>query len=83
MVWSGVAAHKQAGARVIPLSLLTMGLLKLPSDGKRALTSTDFAKDNAWYRETLGNLLGWLAAGKLSPVVASRVPLVEAARAHG
>ena len=58
-----------------------MGLKLLP-DGKRALTSTDYSKDNAWYRQALAQLLGWLAAGELTPLVAERIPLVEAARAH-
>jgi len=82
LVWFGVAAHKTAGAKVIPLSLLTLSLLKLLPDGRAARTSADFSTDNAWYRKTLGNLLGWLAEGKLSPVVAERIPLAEAARAH-
>lgn len=82
LVWFGVAAHKTAGARIIPLSLLTLSLLKLLPDGKRAHTSRDFSKDNAWYRETLGDLLGWLAQGRLSPIVADRIPLADAARAH-
>jgi NADPH2:quinone reductase len=37
---------------------------------------------NAWYRETLTELLDLAAAGRLKPVVAQRVPLLEAARAH-
>jgi NADPH:quinone reductase-like Zn-dependent oxidoreductase len=67
---------------VIPFSLGTLFLLKLIPDGKQALTSTDFSKDNDWYRETLAKLLDWLAAGKLTPLVAERIPLAEARRAH-
>ena len=37
---------------------------------------------DAFYHETLAELLDLLAAGKLKPVVAERIPLVEAARAH-
>lgn len=37
---------------------------------------------NDWYRETLTALLDSLAAGGIKPVVADRIPLVEAARAH-
>jgi NADPH2:quinone reductase len=33
-------------------------------------------------RERLAELLDLLAAGKIKPVVAERIPLVEAARAH-
>lgn len=82
LVWFGVAAHKTSGVLVIPSSLAQLYLLKLLPDGRRALTSRDFSKDSAWYRLTLAQLLDWLAAGKLSPVVAARIPLEEAARAH-
>lgn len=82
LVWFGVAAHKQAGSAVIPASLLTLTLLRLLPDGRRALTSPDFAKDNDWYRHALARLLVWLADGTLRPTVADRIPLAEAARAH-
>ena len=35
-----------------------------------------------WYRETLTELLESLAAGRIHPVVADRVSLLEAVRAH-
>ncbi len=82
LVWFGVAATKQDGLRVIPLTLLTLGLLKIIPDGKQALTTPDLDKDNTWFRETLTDLLDLLAAGKIKPVVAERIPLAEAARAH-
>jgi NADPH2:quinone reductase len=37
--------------------------------------------DPAWARRNTEILIGWLAAGRLSPHVSHRVPLVEAARA--
>ena len=43
---------------------------------------THAIEDNAWYRETLAELLDSLAAGRIKPVVAARIPLAEAARAH-
>ncbi len=82
LVWFGVAATKKKGLRVIPLTLLMMFLLKLIPDGKQSPLAPDLGKDNAWYRETLAELLDLLAAGKLKPVVAERIPLAEAARAH-
>ena len=82
LVWFGVAATKKKGLRVIPLTLLMLFLLKLIPDGKQALTTPDLDKDNVWYRETLTELLDLLAAGKIKPVVAERIPLAEAARAH-
>jgi NADPH:quinone reductase-like Zn-dependent oxidoreductase len=82
LVWFGVAATKKEGLRVIPLTLLMRTLLALIPDGKQAPLAPDLGKDNAWYRETLTELLGLLAAGKIKPVVAERIPLAEAARAH-
>jgi len=82
LVWFGVAATKKAGLRVIPATLLTMALLGLIPDGKQATSIPDLGKDNAWYRATLTELLDSLAAGRIRPVVAERIPLAEAARAH-
>ena len=82
LVWFGVAATKKSGLRVIPLTLVMRTLLALIPDGKQAPLTPDLAKDNAWYRETLTQLLDLLAAGNIKPVVAERFPLLEAARAH-
>ncbi|MBN1217345.1 MAG: zinc-binding dehydrogenase [Anaerolineae bacterium] len=82
LVWFGVAATKKKGLRIIPLTLLMVTLLMLMPDGKRALSTPDLGKDNAWYRETLTELLDLLAEGKIKPVVAERIPLAEAARTH-
>jgi NADPH:quinone reductase-like Zn-dependent oxidoreductase len=82
LVWFGVAATKKEGLRVIPLTMLMVFLLKLIPDGKQTPMTPDLGKDNAWYRETLTELLDLLAAGKIKPVVAERIPLLEAARAH-
>lgn len=79
LVWFGVAASKRHGMKVIPLSLLTRLLLSLIPDGKKApLTPTADASS----RPILAELLDMLAAGKIKPLVAERIPLVEAARAH-
>jgi NADPH:quinone reductase-like Zn-dependent oxidoreductase len=81
-----MAATSEAGVRVIPFSLLMVGLLMLLPDGKQASMSPDLAKfaptHNDWFHETLTELLELLAAGSIKPVVAERIPLVEAARAH-
>jgi NADPH2:quinone reductase len=82
LVWFGVAATKKKGLRIIPLTLLMRTLLALFPDGKQAPLAPNLGKDNAWYRETLTELLDSLAAGKIKPVVAERIPLAEAARAH-
>jgi NADPH:quinone reductase-like Zn-dependent oxidoreductase len=74
-----------AGAQAIPLSLATVGLLKLLPDGKRVPLSggmEEFPKNNAGYRETLVDLLDYAAAGKTRPIVGAHIPLVQVARAH-
>lgn len=82
LVWFGVAGTKQGGLRVIPLTLLAVMLLKLNPDGKSVPLAPDLGEDKVWYRETLAELLDLLAAGEIKPVVAARIPLAEAARAH-
>ena len=82
LAWFGMVATETMGVRVIPLTLLMIALLRLIPDGKRVPLAPDLGKDNTWYRRTLAELLDLLAAGKIKPVVAERIPLVEAVRAH-
>ncbi len=86
LVWLGSAAIEKQGLRVGLLSLPITTLLRLLPDSKRAPrcpTLDKFAKKNhEWYRNTLTELLDSLAAGTIKPVVAERIPLAEAARAH-
>ncbi len=86
LVVLGSVASSKAGRKVIPLTLLTILGLKLIPDGRRVPLSPSMLKfphtHNAWYRETLTELLESAAAGRIKPVVADRMPLVEAARAH-
>ena len=82
LVWFGVAAAKKAGLRIIPLTLLMRTFLALFPDGKQVPLTPDLGKDNTWYRDTLEQLLELLAAGRIKPVVAERIPLAEAARSH-
>ena len=82
----GNVATSKGGMRAITLSALAFFLLKLIPGSRRAPLSPNMLKfphtHNAWYRETLTELLDSLAAGRIKPVVAERIPLVEAARAH-
>lgn len=80
LVWFGVAASSKEGMKVIPLSLLTRTLLALIPDGKHAPMPPDEARPVQ--AQTLTKLFDLLAAGKIKPVVADRIPLVEAGRAH-
>jgi NADPH:quinone reductase-like Zn-dependent oxidoreductase len=80
LVWFGVAASSRHGMRVIPASLVTRFALSLIPDGKHAPSSPD--PGNEWNRATLAQLFDLLGSGKLEPLVAERLPLAEAARAH-
>jgi NADPH2:quinone reductase len=86
LVMLGMAAASKAGTRIIPTSLLTVGALKLVPDGRRMPLAPGMENVRTthgdWYRTTLTELLDNGAAGKLKPVVALRVPLLEAAKAH-
>ena len=86
LVWLGSAATETQGLRTGPLSMAMVYLLKLVPDRKRvpACATTDkyAQKHPGWYRTTLRDLLDSVANGDLAPVVAERVPLHEASRAH-
>jgi NADPH:quinone reductase-like Zn-dependent oxidoreductase len=82
LVWFGVAATSRAGLGVIPASLATRTVLALIPDGKKAPVPQDPDKPNDWYRSTLAKLFDYLAAGRIKPIVAARIPLTEAARGH-
>ena len=79
LVWFGVAATKYSGIKIIPLSIATMLLLSVVPDGRRTL----FASDESEYtRRVLPEILELYRRGKLHPLVAERIPLAEARRAH-
>lgn len=82
LAWFGVAATSRAGMKVIPSSMAMIGLLKLIPDGRKVPLPANLDEDTAWYRETLAELLDLLAARKIEPLVADRIPLAEATRAH-
>lgn len=86
LMWFGVAATKSNGVRTIPLTLAMVLALKLLPGGKQVPMTpnlAEFAPAHAdWFRETLAELLDLLAEGQIQPVVAARIPLGEASRAH-
>jgi len=81
LAWFGVAAAKTKGIRVIPFTMLMIGILSLLPDGKRVALAPETGKD-AEYRATLAKLFELCAAGDLSPLIADRIPLSEARCAH-
>ncbi len=86
LLWFGVAATKERGLWTIPSSLLGVAGLKLLARGKEMPMTPNLAEyapeHQTWYREMLAELLDLLATGQPKPLVAARVPLAEAARAH-
>ncbi len=86
LVWLGSAATETQGLRTGPLSMAMVYFLKAVPDRKRvpvcATTGTYAKKHPDWYRRTLRELLELVATGDLTPVIAERVPLAEATRAH-
>ena len=56
-----------------------MVLLKLIPDGRSAIFSSD---PGDYAQRVLPELLDLLAQGQLEPVIADRIPLAEARRAH-
>jgi len=86
LVMLGMVAATKSGTKAIPISLATIGLLRLMPNGRRTLLLPPMDKtyrtDHDRYRNTLSELLDHAATGKLKPLIAARVPLPEAARAH-
>lgn len=82
LAWFGMAATKKHGLRAIPASLFMLGLLKLLPDGKKTPLAPDLSKDKSWVRQTLTELLELRSRGDLHPVIAARIPLLEASKAH-
>ena len=79
--WFGMAATKTKGIKVIAFTMLMIGILKLLPDGKSVPLVPETGKDDE-YRKTLANLFNLCVSGDLNPLVAERIPLAEAARAH-
>lgn len=86
LVWLGSSAVEEHGIGIGITSELASWTLRLLPDGKRVPRCPTMDKharaDNSWYRATLTDLLGATVGGDLTPIVAERIPLQEAARAH-
>jgi NADPH:quinone reductase-like Zn-dependent oxidoreductase len=80
-VSTAVTGGKLAGAA----SFLLLGILKLLPDGRRCAwyNITGLRKHQpGWFREDLKSLFELLLQGRIRPIVASRLPLREAAQAN-
>jgi len=81
----GFAGANFGGLAPMAGGILQMTLWGLWPDGKKVslcATPQETKKHNAWYRETLGELIQMLSKGLIKPVIAVRVPLTEVRRAH-
>jgi len=81
----GFAGDRFGGLGRMIMGVLQMSLLNIRPDGKRVrlcATPGEVKKDNAWYRETLSELIAMLCSGEIQPVIGARVPLAEVQRAH-
>lgn len=86
LVMMGSVEASRRGLLSIMPSLLLIAGAKLWPDGKRVPmgpSMTDYPfKHHDWYRQTTAELLDLGARGDLQPVIAERMPLTEARRAH-
>ena len=86
LVWLGSSAVETEGLRIGATSMLMMFLLRLLPDRRSAprcpTMGTHAERDNRWYRTTLTELLELTADGSITPLVADRIPLAAASRAH-
>jgi len=82
----GMASTKKSGISIIPLSLMTIGMIALWPNGIRLAMSPSMlsfpARNLDWYSDTLADLLAKAAAGDLQPAIAAEMPMHDAARAH-
>ena len=79
-LWGLLSPHRRVMAYRI--QRLHEGHQWVPAGRRRALPVGGGPRYPDWYREDFGVLLECLAADKIHPVVAERVPLIEARRAH-
>jgi NADPH2:quinone reductase len=79
---SGGLRSRLRGLAIIGLSFIAAFFL--PGRKRMLLYSIQRLKRRrpAWFREDLTTLLGLLREGKIKPIIAERIPLIEARRAH-
>jgi len=85
LVCYGVSAAVTHGKIAGAGSFLLLGILKMIPDGRRCVwfNVTNLRKQRPdWFRADLMSLLDLLAQQKIKPVIASRLPLREAAQAN-
>jgi NADPH:quinone reductase len=79
-LWSLVSPRRRV--LVYRIQKLREGHQWVPVPARRALPVGGGPRNPDWFREDFGALLELLRAGKIHPVVAERLPLSDARRAH-
>lgn len=85
LVCYGVQAATSEGKLLAGWGFATLGMMKVLPDGRKASwfnVKSLRDKRPEWFREDLTQLFALLAARKIEPVIAAKLPLREAARAN-
>lgn len=86
LVMLGMTGAVRGGFKVVPPSMLVVGLVKIVPNGKTAPLGPgmeNYPKEHMdWYRDSLTEFFDLAASGTMRPVIADRFPLLEASRAH-
>ena len=82
----GMAGTLKSGTWIILPSLLLLGLFSVWPGGRRIAKGPgmeDYPRANPdWYRDTLSGFFDKAIAGRLTPQIAHKLPLQQAAKAH-
>lgn len=78
-LWGWVSRRKVMAYRI---QKLHKGRQWIPMSFGRAPLVGGGPRNAVWFREDFGTLLALLRAGKIQPIIAKRMPLAEARRAH-
>jgi len=86
LIMLGMAGAVRGGIKIIPPSMLVVGLVKILPNGKTAPMGPgmeNYPKEHMdWYRDSLAEFFDLAATGRMRPVIAERFPLLEAFHAH-
>ena len=86
LVLLGMAGAVPSGIKIIPPSMLVVGLVKVMPTGRTAPMGPgmeSYPKEHMdWYRDSLTEFFDLASSGKMRPMIAERFPMTEASRAH-
>jgi NADPH2:quinone reductase len=86
LVWLGSAGTRDRGLVIGLTSLAITSMLRRLPDGRSVPATPDVGThalaNPDWYRSTLAELIDLTASGSIQPIVAERIALTDASRAH-